>query len=109
MKCSFFYSFPVCIGICEFILAKSIRSFFSICQKERINLVILGKFSWCARFIYQHTLHNTTTTPLPSLHFCPMPKETTKTKKWGQADRDLLADLTNRRLLDFNYRHHPPK
>jgi hypothetical protein len=27
------------------------------------------------------------------------PKATTKTKKWGQADRDLLADLTNRQLI----------
>jgi hypothetical protein len=52
--------------------------------------------------IYQHTLHNTTTTPLPSLHFFPMPpKATSKTKKWGQADRDLLPDLTNRQLIDI--------
>jgi hypothetical protein len=29
------------------------------------------------------------------------PKETTKTKKWGQADRDLLADLINRQLVDI--------
>ena len=29
------------------------------------------------------------------------PKATTKTKKWGQADRDLLADLTNRQLIDI--------
>ena len=28
------------------------------------------------------------------------PKATTKTKKWGQADRDLLPDLTNRQLID---------
>jgi hypothetical protein len=28
-------------------------------------------------------------------------KETTKTKKWGQADRDLLADLTNRQLINI--------
>jgi hypothetical protein len=48
------------------------------------------------------TQHNTTTTPLPSLHFCPMlPKATTRTKKWGQADRDLLVDLTNRQLIDI--------
>jgi len=29
------------------------------------------------------------------------PKATTKTKKWGQADKDLLADLTNRQLIDI--------
>jgi hypothetical protein len=29
------------------------------------------------------------------------PKETNKTKKWGQADRDLLADLINRQLIDI--------
>ena len=29
------------------------------------------------------------------------PKATTKTKKWGQADRDLLAALTNRQLIDI--------
>jgi len=29
------------------------------------------------------------------------PKATTKTKNWGQADRDLLADLTNRQLIDI--------
>ena len=29
------------------------------------------------------------------------PKATTKTKKWGQADRDLLANLTNRQLIDI--------
>jgi hypothetical protein len=59
-------------------------------------------------FIYQHTQHNTTTTPLPSLHnFCPMPpKATTRTKKWGQADRDLLADLTNRQLVDITGTSH---
>ena len=28
------------------------------------------------------------------------PKATTKTKKWEQADRDLLPDLTNRQLID---------
>ena len=53
-------------------------------------------------FIYQLTLHNTITTPLTSLYFCPMPpKATTKTKKWGQANRDLLVDLTNRQLINF--------
>ena len=67
----------------------------------------LGNFSWCARFIYQHTIHNTTTTPLSSLHFCPMPpKATTITKKWGQADRDLLANLTNRQLIDITDTSH---
>jgi len=29
------------------------------------------------------------------------PKATTKTKKWGQANKDLLADLTNRQLIDI--------
>ena len=29
------------------------------------------------------------------------PKATTKTKNWGQADRDLLVDLTNRQLIDI--------
>ena len=29
------------------------------------------------------------------------PKATTKTNKWGQADRDLLEDLTNRQLIDI--------
>ena len=29
------------------------------------------------------------------------PKETTKTKMWGQADKDLLADLTIRQLINF--------
>jgi hypothetical protein len=46
------------------------------------------------------TQHNSA--PLSRPHYCPMPpKETTKTKKWGQADRDLLADLTNRQLIDI--------
>jgi hypothetical protein len=29
------------------------------------------------------------------------PKATTKTKNWGQADRDLLVNLTNRQLIDI--------
>ena len=29
------------------------------------------------------------------------PTATTKTKNWGQADRDLLVDLTNRQLIDI--------
>jgi hypothetical protein len=29
------------------------------------------------------------------------PKATNKTNKWGQADRDLLEDLTNRQLIDI--------
>jgi hypothetical protein len=29
------------------------------------------------------------------------PQATTKTKSWGQADRDLLANLTNRQLIDI--------
>ena len=29
------------------------------------------------------------------------PKEAKSTKNWGQADRDLLADLTNRQLIDI--------
>ena len=60
---------------------------------------------WTCRiviFITRITHHNTSTTPLPSLHYCPMPpKSTTKTKKWGQANRDLLANLTNRQLIDI--------
>jgi hypothetical protein len=31
----------------------------------------------------------------------PKAKATTKTKKWGQANRDLLVDLTNRQLIDI--------
>ena len=55
------------------------------------------------------THHNTSTTPLPFLHFCPMPpKATTKTKKWGQADnKDLLADLINRQLIDITDTTYP--
>ena len=34
------------------------------------------------------------------------PKATTRTKKWGQADRDLLADLTNRQLIDITDTSH---
>jgi hypothetical protein len=58
----------------------------------------------CHFYLPAHTTqHNHISEPqLPSLHFCPMPpKATTKTKKWGQADRDLLADLTNRQLIDI--------
>ena len=58
----------------------------------------------CHFYLPAHTTqHNQDNSePLPSLHFCPMPpKATTKTKKWGQADRDLLADLTNRQLIDI--------
>ena len=29
------------------------------------------------------------------------PKATTKTKKWGQADEDPLADLINSQLIDI--------
>jgi hypothetical protein len=29
------------------------------------------------------------------------PEATTKTKNWGQADKDLLADLVNRKLIDI--------
>ena len=29
------------------------------------------------------------------------PKEAKSTKNWGQADRDLLEDLTNRQLIDI--------
>ncbi len=35
------------------------------------------------------------------------PKETTKTKKWGQADRDLLANLTNWQLIDITDTTYP--
>ena len=53
-----------------------------------------------------------------------MPREaTSKTKKWGQSDRDLLANLTNRQLIDItdtthqnidqvrdlHFRHHDKK
>jgi hypothetical protein len=34
------------------------------------------------------------------------PNATTRTKKWGQADRDLLADLTNRQLIDITNTSH---
>jgi hypothetical protein len=34
------------------------------------------------------------------------PKATTKTKNWGQAESDLLADLTNRQLIDFTDTSH---
>jgi hypothetical protein len=37
----------------------------------------------------------------------PMPPTaTTKTKNWGQADKDLLADLTNRQLIDITDTSH---
>jgi hypothetical protein len=29
------------------------------------------------------------------------PKKAKSTKNWGQADRDLLANLTNRQLIDI--------
>jgi hypothetical protein len=45
--------------------------------------------------LHQQTHHNTQ----PSSHTVPMPPKTTK--NWGQADRDLLADLTNRQLIDI--------
>ena len=35
------------------------------------------------------------------------PEATTKTKNWGQADRDLLADLTNRQLIDITDTSYP--
>ena len=116
MKCSFFSFLPCLhiVGICENhrVLAKSISSFFFcskrnesiwylFLQQELLHKCPLGNFSWRARFIYQHTLHSTTTTPIPSLHFYPIPKATTKTKKWRQANRDLLANLTNRQLIDI--------
>ena len=45
---------------------------------------------------------HTSQAQLRSPHFRQMPpKETTKTKNWGQADKDLLADLTNRQLIDI--------
>ena len=34
------------------------------------------------------------------------PKATTKTKNWGQADKDLLADLINRQLIDITDTSH---
>ena len=34
------------------------------------------------------------------------PTATTKTKNWGQADKDLLADLTNRQLIDITDTSH---
>jgi hypothetical protein len=60
----------------------------------------------CHFYLPAHTTqHNTTTSPncgSPLSIYCPMPpKATIKTKKWGQADRDLLADLTNRQLIDI--------
>ena len=47
------------------------------------------------------THHNTQ----PSSHTVPMPPKST-TKNWGQADRDLLADLTNRQLIDITDTSH---
>ena len=41
-----------------------------------------------------HTPQHTATS-----HTFPMPPKATK--NWGQADRDLLADLTNRQLIDI--------
>ena len=41
------------------------------------------------------THHNTQ----PTSNTFPMPPKSTK--NWGQADRDLLADLTNRQLIDI--------
>ena len=35
------------------------------------------------------------------------PKATTKTKKWVQANRDLLADFTNRQLIDITNTTYP--
>ncbi len=35
------------------------------------------------------------------------PKAATKTKKWGQADKDLLVDLTNRQLIDITDTSYP--
>ena len=51
------------------------------------------------------------------------PKKAKSTKNWGQADRDLLANLTNRQLIDItdttyqnieqvrdlHFRHHDKK
>jgi len=34
------------------------------------------------------------------------PEATTKTKKWGQANKDLLADLVNRQLVDITNTSH---
>ena len=42
--------------------------------------------------------HNTQ----PSSHTVPVPqKEAKSTKNWGQADKDLLANLTNRQLINI--------
>jgi hypothetical protein len=63
--------------------------------------------------------HNTQ----PSSHTVMPPKKAKSTKNWGQADRDLLANLTNRQLIDItdttcqnieqvrdlHYRHHDKK
>ena len=44
------------------------------------------------------THHNTQ----PSSHTVPMPPKATKAiKSWGQSDRDLLTNLTNRQLIDI--------
>jgi len=44
------------------------------------------------------THHNTQ----PTYHTVPMPpKEAKSTMNWGQANRDLLADLINRQLIDI--------
>jgi hypothetical protein len=45
---------------------------------------------------------HTTQTQLRSPHFRQMPpKATTKTKKWGQSDKDNLTDLIQARLIDI--------
>ncbi len=44
------------------------------------------------------TTHNQHPTLSPRLR---PPKEAKSTKNWGQANRDLLEDLTNRQLIDF--------
>jgi hypothetical protein len=36
------------------------------------------------------------------------PKATKATKNWGQADKDLLADLANRQLIDITDTTHLP-
>jgi hypothetical protein len=46
-----------------------------------------------------HHPHTPTTTH--NQHPTLSPKEAKSTKNWGQADRDLLEDLTNRQLIDI--------
>jgi hypothetical protein len=62
-----------------------------------VNDIVIPSFFPCPPPV-PPTHHNTQ----PTSHTVPMPpKEAKSTKNWGQADRDLLADLTNRQLINI--------